>query len=647
MQALRAGCCFVIAGLLVVLAALPVSAQSEIDPYFEFLTARRLESGGDVDGALAALKRAEAADPESAEIRAELAAFYMRQNKLDEAETAGRDALARDQESIEAHRVLGLIYSAYAEGATESGQAAKAPDYVREAIGHLERVVSTPAGATDVTVQYNLGRLYIRAGDSAKAIEVLTRVVDEQPYSVQARLALAQAQGAANRDDDAIETLKPAVEDEPRLNATLAQLYERAGRYKDAANAYSKALEVNPSSRDLKMRLASALIAVPGRANSRRAIEIVAPLIQDNPKDTRALYVRSQAERRMGDFASAEKDARAIMAADPDAVSGPYALADVYSAAHRYKDVVELLEPLVAKPSGSQAAPLLTALSGAYEALGEYQKAIDTLLKARSAGSNDSSVDAHLVQVHLEAKRYAEAAVLAAEAQKLHPEELRFTRLHARALFEAGAGSRAIQLMEATLRAHPNDSASYLAMADLYSDSGRIDEAVKTLDRAAELFPTDTAVPFQRGAILEKAHRDRDAEAAFRRVLEMEPESADALNYLGYMLADRGQRLEEAIKLIMRALDIEPDNPSYLDSLGWAYFKRGDLAQAQKHLVRAADALPRNSVVQDHLGDLLSRAGKPRDAVVAWTRALDGDGEQIDRTAIEKKIRDANAKATR
>jgi tetratricopeptide (TPR) repeat protein len=612
MHATAALCRVIVAGLLAT-ASVPALAQ---DAYYEFLSARRLESQGDVKGALAALERAAAADPTSAEVRAEIASLHMRQDRLKEAEQAAKAALALNDKSIDAHRVLGLIYSAYAEGAAEAGQASRAPELSKDAIAHLERVLASPSASTDVALQYNLGRLYLRAGDIDKAVQTLTRVVDIQPYSVQARMALAQAQGAANQLDDMIETLREAV-------------------------------AVNPSSRELKLRLASALLAAPGRDNGRGAIDVLSSLVEQNAKDTRALYLRSQAYRRMGDAAAAERDARALMAADPNSVSGAYALAQAFGQARRHRDVIELLEPVVSRQDArpSEILPLITYLSFSYQSVGEHQKAIDVLVKARKLAPGDSSIDAYLVQAHLDAKRYAEAAVLAADAQSRHPDDLRFTRLHARALFRNGAASRAIAIMEATLKAHPDDTPMHLAMADLYADAGRVDEGVKTLERAAMQFPGDSTVPFQLGAILEKAGRYADAERAFREVLEIEPDNGDALNYLGYMLAERGERLDEAIELIGRALASDDGNPSYLDSLGWAHFKRGDLAQAEKHLSRAAGALPRNSVVQDHFGDLLARMGRHREAVDAWNQALAGDGQDIDRAAIEKKIRDARAKS--
>jgi tetratricopeptide (TPR) repeat protein len=132
--------------------------------------------------------------------------------------------------------------------------------------------------------------------------------------------------------------------------------------------------------------------------------------------------------------------------------------------------------------------------------------------------------------------------------------------------------------------------------------------------------------------------------AVLTTAVTSDPTSAPALNSLGYTLAERGERLPEAVAFIERALKVEPDNPSYIDSLGWALFKQGRYEEAEPHLQKAATAVPDNSVIQDHYGDVLARRGKVQEAISAWERALKGDGEDIDKAAIEKKIRDARAR---
>jgi tetratricopeptide (TPR) repeat protein len=127
-------------------------------------------------------------------------------------------------------------------------------------------------------------------------------------------------------------------------------------------------------------------------------------------------------------------------------------------------------------------------------------------------------------------------------------------------------------------------------------------------------------------------------------VLAKDPLHAPTLNYLGYMLADRGERIDEAVGYIKRALAADPYNAAYLDSLGWAYFRQNKLDLAEENLSKAAAQRGRDSAVQDHYGDLLFKLGRYQDAVSAWQRALDGDGEQIDRGAIDKKLGSAREK---
>ncbi len=158
------------------------------------------------------------------------------------------------------------------------------------------------------------------------------------------------------------------------------------------------------------------------------------------------------------------------------------------------------------------------------------------------------------------------------------------------------------------------------------------------LAEAEPLFGTQVAYWFQKGAVLERFSRRTEAKAAFRRALEIDPAHAPTLNYLGYMMVEDGDALEEAVQLIRRALDADPDNGSYLDSLGWAYFKLGRVAEARPHLERAADLSKSNSVILDHLGDVLIALKDGPGAIAAWERALAGDGESIDPAVVKSKI---------
>jgi Flp pilus assembly protein TadD len=251
------------------------------------------------------------------------------------------------------------------------------------------------------------------------------------------------------------------------------------------------------------------------------------------------------------------------------------------------------------------------------------------------------------VQANLSGKKYGAALDLVRKARIERADDLRFARLEAQALRQTGKPDEAVSVLQDFIKKQSDRPEPYVALAQLYSDTKRGGDAVKVLQEAQTRFPGDTTIPFELGAVLDKQKRFADAESAFRQVLSKEPDNAQALNYLGYMLADRGERLDESVGFLKKALEIEPDNGSYLDSLGWAYYKADKLELAVSNLERAAEQLKANSVIQDHYGDVLFKLSRYDDAIAAWTRAIGGDGDSIDRGSIDKKIRSAKQKLGR
>ena len=227
---------------------------------------------------------------------------------------------------------------------------------------------------------------------------------------------------------------------------------------------------------------------------------------------------------------------------------------------------------------------------------------------------------------------------------EIDPEDSRGPLALARARSAADDHRGAVQaLSPAIARPKAEDVASglYAEMAgelsDAFSEMGQRKRAVEVLEGARKHAPKDQDLLFTLAAAYEQDGRHDHAERTFRELIGANGMHAPALNYLGYMLADRGQKLPEAVDLITRALAIDKDNPAYLDSLGWAYFKMGQFDNARQPLERAASALPKASVIHDHLGDLYLQLKRYADAVAAFERALAGDLDGIDSSSISKK----------
>ncbi|MEF9603997.1 tetratricopeptide repeat protein [Paracoccus sp. PXZ] len=175
--------------------------------------------------------------------------------------------------------------------------------------------------------------------------------------------------------------------------------------------------------------------------------------------------------------------------------------------------------------------------------------------------------------------------------------------------------------------AHPELAQGWIALGDMLRQQDKFSQAVPAYDKALSLIgdknPEVRWFPlYARGIALERSGQFPKAEADFRTALEIRPDSAQVLNYLGYSLVDRNEKLDEALRLIQRAVELRPDDGYILDSLAWAYFRLGRYAEAVAPMERAVAAMPGDSLVNDHMGDIYWMVGRKREAEIQWHRAL-------------------------
>jgi tetratricopeptide (TPR) repeat protein len=623
-------------------------ADPKAQALYEFMMARRLEAADDKVGAMAALERARKLDPQSAEIAAEIAGLHFRNDRAAEAAGSAEQALRLDKDNVEAHSILGSVYSAWAEGGAPPPAGQTEASARTAAIEHLTAIVNTPLMATNPNLQMTLGRLHLRAGKPEIAVPILEKVAQQAPWAAEPLLLLYEAQVAQDKIAEAEQSLIQAAEINPRYFPQLAQFYERTGQWPEAASAYEQAIAgARQPSRDLQVRYAAALINTEGGGVKARAV--LQELLKASPNDTRVLYMLSSAERSAGDEAAAEATARKILATDPTNVGGLRALVAVLFDRFDYKQIVDVTSPLLkelarAKGREFEGAAVLVQLGIAQQQLAQWDGSIAAFTAAKSLTPNDPEVDAFLVQANLTARRYDRADAVAREALARDPNQPRMVRLRAQALLKSGKTAEANKLLEDNVAKQPSSREFVVGLADLYADQKRTADAIRVLEQARQAFGDDDALTMRMANVYEAGGRLADAEKELRRLMSEDPLNAEAINSLSYMLAEKGVRLPEAIELAQRAVKIEPTNPSYLDTLGWALFKHGRADEAAEPMGKAAAVLTGNSVIQDHHGDVLEKRGRLADAVAAWQRALAGDGEQIDRAAIERKIKAAKSK---
>jgi len=214
---------------------------------------------------------------------------------------------------------------------------------------------------------------------------------------------------------------------------------------------------------------------------------------------------------------------------------------------------------------------------------------------------------------------------------------------------ENGQTDEAVKSLRAQLTgAAAGDREMYLDIAQVYERARRYKEAEATA-RTAEALPgpqrDNEMVWFLLGAIYERQKSFDRAEEQFKKVLAVNPNNAQVLNYYGYMLGDLGTRLDEAEDLVRRALKDDPFDGAYLDSLGWIYFKENKLVDAETTLRMAEERESHDATIHAHLGDVYAKSGRGDKAaaeyeksLVEWKRALPADIENDKIADIEKKL---------
>lgn len=210
------------------------------------------------------------------------------------------------------------------------------------------------------------------------------------------------------------------------------------------------------------------------------------------------------------------------------------------------------------------------------------------------------------------------------------------------ALRSQGKSDAALEALQALSRSHGTLVGVQFALGDMLRLEEKFDEAEVAYTAAIDLVPenreNDWVLFFYRGISHEQSRDWAQAEADFRRSLELNGNQPQVLNYLGYGLVDRGEKLDEALGMIEKAVAADPEQGYIIDSLAWAYFRLGRYEDALVPMERASLLEPVDPIVTDHLGDVYWMVGRKLEARFQWRRALSFDPTEKDAARIQRKL---------
>ena len=609
--------------------------------------------------AVESYKAALKADPNATFISEELSDLYIQSGRLREAVTEAEEVLKENPSDLNARRLLARIYTRMIGDA----QANRIDEnMVKKAIEQYQKI--TEGDPKDIESWLMLGRLDKIAQNSTEAMNAYKKALVLDPDNEDATTGLAMVYADLGDNKAAADMLRKITEKNPsaRSLTTLAGVYEQLKDYSLAAETLRKALEQQPGNADLKHALAEDLAKADQLDD---ALKLYQDLVAEDPKDEVSLLRISQIYRQKKDFAKAREAAEKAKQIDPNNIEILYNDVSLLEAEGRMPEAIKILKGILdstAKKTynASEKANrtvLLERLAYLYRQAEQYPQAVEIFRQIPDLDPDAAPrASAEIVETYQLAKDFQKAEAEADAAFKKYPNDRVVRSVHATLLADMGKTDQALaetrKLMDGK-----NDREVYISLSQIYEKAKNFAEMGKMLDAAEKLSQSNEdkeSVIFMRGAMYERMKNYPAAEAEFRKVLALNPDNASALNYLGYMLADRNIRLEEAQGFIAKALEKEPNNGAYLDSLGWVLYRQNKLADAEENLRKALESMSRDPTVHDHLGDVYFREGKIREAIAQWQSSLKeyqasapSEQDHADVAKIQKKLEDAKVRLAR
>ncbi len=205
-------------------------------------------------------------------------------------------------------------------------------------------------------------------------------------------------------------------------------------------------------------------------------------------------------------------------------------------------------------------------------------------------------------------------------------------------------GKESIEQLQSIVKRDPTNYAVWVTLGSVYRSTDDYIKAAEAYDAALKLVTKPErghwTVFYFRGIANERQKQWPLAEADFRKALELAPDESSVLNYLGYSLIDKNEKLDEAIAMVKKAVELKPNDGYIVDSLGWAYFQLRDFENAVEQLERAVDLKAGDPIIAEHLGDAYWRVGRTLEAKFQWQHAKDNKPEPEDLKRIEGKLKD-------
>ncbi len=484
-------------------------------------------------------------------------------------------------------------------------------------------------------IKQKLPLLLMKMGDTDQAKTVLEEAIQRQPQNTARRALLASIHIQQQQHRRAVEQYRAIIAYDPengqillRLGALLSQL----GDYDEARLILDRLLELDQEIYLARLYLARLAVR---QDDTETAVRHYRAALQLN-WSAELVYELADVYQKEGRYQEAVDILRAVLADNEADEQARLGIVQALLAQEREEEAIAELG--LARQFSSSPERLSVVISRLYLRIDQPEKAIDNLRAILEA--TESSEASYLLAVILaEQQQFDEALTL---INTIDPEDREFEDaifLKTKILHDTGQTAAALQLLEDYLATSPSEKPMLaLLAASLNRDQGNDQRSLAVLADAAERFPNDEQVLFAYGLQLERSDRLDEAIDVMKSIIALNPDHAEALNFVGYSWADADRNLEQALNYINRAMALKPGNGYIQDSLGWVHFRLGNLERAERELLGALELLPDDPHINEHLGDLYRALDRPDTARTFYNAAYEKFDDEAKKQAVQQKI---------
>lgn len=530
-----------------------------------------------------------------------------------------------------------------------------------------------PASRLSTGSYYYYSEAYLmrKQGRLDEAIQLMSAAVNADPDTLFLQVELASFYAMKKDPESALTVLDKVLSKDPEHLSALklfARLKMTRKQNDQAIAAYEKIIRIDDDINESALLLGS--LYLEGKQYDK-ALEVYTTLANRHPDAYAAYFFMGKAHALKGNTSAAETAYLRTLELAPDIDEPKHELAKIY----KQTDDVEKLAELYHRILDDDATNVeVTAELGllylrmqqpeesqkVFADLGKRsdedndlvrkiiqlylnQKKVDqgiTVLKGMLKGSPESAFIHYVLGVTFSEKDDIENALFHLKKVHADSEYHDKTIVHmALLLHKKGDITEAIDLLNQAIKSAPDNPDIYLYLGWFYEDDEKLEDARQAISDGLEIDGDNVKLLFRLGVILDKLGLKDQSISSMKSVIELDPENANALNYLGYTYADMGKNLDEAEKLVKAALAIKPDDGYITDSLGWIYYQKGEYERALATMEKAVTLVPDDPVILEHLGDIYMKLNNTQKALLFYRKSL--QYQKKDDTQIRRKIKAA------